>query len=350
MRERTELRDVLQRVFLLSTLDQLELQEVLTSYLGEVGGQEPLVVASVRHRREALDALRSVRAHLGATNGTSLTARRFDQVSAELETGWTSQRVIRAWGRWRSATEALNGIGPRETPAQRGLRRRSTGRRRTHREYFDGVRTWLATEPPSRTRKDYDYFVLEYNNDLPSGERPLVRASALRNAFGLPWADLLAVAAGSAPLPQVRKEGIEAVARSAGPAQLITSGQVALVLGVGESQVSQLVVEGRIPAPLKVLSGRRVWSYPQVNAAVGGRSSPAGPRVDPDDILGSAEVAEALGIGPDTLRSYLHKRAWRRVPRPSGSASGVHYWLRSDLVSWGSPRRKVGPGYGAGLG
>lgn len=328
LREQTELRDVLGRAFHLSRADQIALYEALRAMLARQSGRLSAEEQAVADQRESLAELKRVAQSLGLSAGQAPTVRQFDKRAAELESEWTSARVIRAWGRWRFAVAAMRGESVPLSAAQRSLRRKLAGRRRTHEEYLAGLRIWLATSPPSQTRADYDGFVREYNAMVATTDMaPLVSSGAVRNAFGLGWQEILEVATGLRELPDIRARATAELARSAGPAGLIAAGGVSLILGESRTVVSKLRREGGIPAAVVVVSGRPCWSIEQISAHREGRAIPPW-AYDPDDILDSAEVARMLGISGDSLRTAIHERSWHRVPKPAGKPGGVHYWIR----------------------
>jgi hypothetical protein len=49
-------------------------------------------------------------------------------------------RVVRAWGRWRFATDAFIGHRAPTSAHQRALNRAYTGKRRTHEDYLTALR------------------------------------------------------------------------------------------------------------------------------------------------------------------------------------------------------------------
>ena len=60
-----------------------------------------------------------------------------------------------------------------------------------------------------------------------------------------------------------------------------------------------------------------------------------GKKVDPDDLIGAAEVQAILGLShPSSVTTYL--RRYPDFPRPVVDRSGsrVRLWQRQDIVGW----------------
>ncbi len=51
-------------------------------------------------------------------------------------------------------------------------------------------------------------------------------------------------------------------------------------------------------------------------------------------VLDVFEVAATLRIQRATLISAMHQESWDYVPRPTGSISGCHFWMREDFEPW----------------
>lgn len=60
-----------------------------------------------------------------------------------------------------------------------------------------------------------------------------------------------------------------------------------------------------------------------------------GIKVDPEDLIGAAEVQSVLGLShPTSVTTYLKR--YPDFPRPvvDQSASRIRLWLRQDIVEW----------------
>ena len=64
-----------------------------------------------------------------------------------------------------------------------------------------------------------------------------------------------------------------------------------------------------------------------------------GERVDPDDLIGAAEVQSILRLShPNSVTTYLKR--YSDFPRPvvDLSESRIRLWLRQDVVAWQEKR------------
>lgn len=62
-------------------------------------------------------------------------------------------------------------------------------------------------------------------------------------------------------------------------------------------------------------------------------------RVDVDDLVDAAEVAQLLGLSQrNTVHLYL--RRYPDMPRPVIDRRGIRLWLRSEIVQWDKKRRR----------
>lgn len=64
-------------------------------------------------------------------------------------------------------------------------------------------------------------------------------------------------------------------------------------------------------------------------------SLPMSPKVNTEDLIGAAEVAEILGLAHhNSVTTYLKR--YDNFPRPvvDLSRSRIRLWLRQDIVSW----------------
>ena len=64
-----------------------------------------------------------------------------------------------------------------------------------------------------------------------------------------------------------------------------------------------------------------------------------GTKVDPDDLIGAAEVQSILRLShPSSVTTYLKR--YSDFPRPVAdlSDSRIRLWLRQDIISWHDKR------------
>lgn len=330
--ERRELEGVLRRAYALSSADQLALYETLAEYLGRGVGTESQRDAELKNRAEALRALEQASKHADLGAGRRLTVARFDRVARELGLDWNGARVIRAWGSWGQAKTALAGGRISESPGQRGVRRKSSGRKRSHEEYLAGVRAWLGTDPPSTSMRDYDRFAQE-SQGRPG--LPLVRYTSLHNALGLAWPEILAVARGEAEHIEMRRQSVEAIKPTAGPLELVGNREIALLLGVNMTCVHIRLRRGDLPSPVARLDGHPTYFLGDILAYCDHEPWPKRPPCAwQGQLIDSAQLAERLGIAELSVKASLWRRSWHLVPEPAGRAARSPYWMPDELERW----------------
>lgn len=339
--DQTERQDVLRRFFALSDRDQLEAFEEIRAQLAAKPGEEPGHDREIGERKAALEAIGRVAKHLGLAKGNAPTVSQFRDGCRELGLDSGPSRVIRIWGRWRFATEAYLGGRQRRTAATRSRRRQQAGRERSHEEYLEGIRRWLATDPASKTGKDYDEWVTEQTAQLSASERPNVGVSALRNALGLRWDDIVAVAEGRLDLTRAREARVTALlAEHRGRRQLVGPQVAALLLGRAAQDVKDLApLDKHFPVSVAMVGRSQAWLVSDIEAFRDGRRPPRRTNHElQGKLILSGEIAERLGIGPDTFRTYIQQKQWKRAPQPAGKVAGFHYWWRAEAEKWLSAR------------
>lgn len=294
----------------------------------------------LRQRQEALAALRRVQAHLGRDCDAKLTPREFDQAAPELGLEWNSAKVVRAWERWRLATEALVGNRVPPSPTRRVRRRETGGKSRTHEEYLTAVRAWLASEPDSRSSAAYEAFVAEHDERREGDEPPLPRYQAIRIGLSLHWSEIVAVAVGKMTLAEASKRATDAIGDEEGEETLIGRTTVARLLGRGHSHIGTLLAQETFPRPVARLYGNRYWRRGDIVAYGEGR--PFATRREGEfqaEVLDSRELATLLGLTRKALRTRLWEERWDVLPRPSGHDAKFPYWRRADVEEWLAGRR-----------
>jgi hypothetical protein len=186
--ERAELEAVMRRVYSLSRADQRRLFATLSAYLGEGAAKDSKVEKQITRRADALDAIRAVAEHLGRGEGETLTGAEFNEGAKAIGLKWSSQQIIRAWQSWRQAIHAYRGEWVRETPGQRALRRATSGRRRGYEDRIASLRDWLATQPASTTRHDYDRWRADTNlQRIARDEPPHLGSQGILASSPLKW-------------------------------------------------------------------------------------------------------------------------------------------------------------------
>lgn len=348
-------RDVLQRALNLPTRDQLALYEFLLSYLAGHIGEETAANRQLRLRDEALATIERVAKHLGLPDGEAPRVTDFNRACRELGIPWRSHHVIRAFGRWNNAKNAYGGRRVPETASQRSLRRATAGRKRTHEEYFEGVRIWLQARPASTRRGDYAAFRAEYNAKLPAGQRPLVGVWMLTAELGLGWDQVLAIARGEKTVEQAWREreagtdkrssgaGAEqATTRSSGRRkapwdELVSAREAAAMLGLAHSQFDDHSRRRSFPLPAARLGSARVWRRVDIETYRDGGTRFRTKRENElqGEIMDAHEVRRRLGIDQKLLTLRLRREQYHLVPKPTGRVGGwIYYWRRRDAERW----------------
>lgn len=325
----------IRRVLALSRADQLRLFAALREYLGEAVGKETEADRQITRQAAALAAIRAVAEHLHRTPGEPMTTGEFNDGAREIGSEWNSSRVIRAWGSWRQAMNAYRGAWVRESPAQRALRRATSGRSRGAEDYATGLRDWLATRPASTTRHDYDDWVSEENERRPAGELPYVKSSAIVGNSALLWGDWLAIARGESSYEERAGERLKARTDPSARHDLISSTDVALLLGIGETSVTILAQRPAFPRAVARIGQARVWYRSDVEAYRDGRPVPERREGElQDELIAIPEIAERLGISASTVRTHLSEGRYHLAPPPSGRAGDNNYWYRNEVEEW----------------
>jgi predicted DNA-binding transcriptional regulator AlpA len=323
--ERQELETVLRRFAELSTRAQLRAYEVIREYLGD-GIKATKGDHELAERAAALEALRQVADELRLPEGRSPTTTQFDEVSKRLGLDWTVSRVIRAWGRWRFATDAFTGHRARPSAHQRALQSASTGTRRTHEDYLTALRLWLDTKPAATTTAIYDAWAREYNEERDPGERPVPGWIAIYRVLGVSFENALRAARGEIELAEAPKA--LRMRQDHGP--LVSTRGIANAQDLLEHQARHVSNRRDFPRPVIKLSGHRAWLRDDVEAYFAGREFPE--RQDYElqaDYLSAAEVAPLVGCSVPVLSMQRG-----RVPKAAGRVSSRQYWRRGDIERW----------------
>lgn len=216
----------MQRFYRLRDVDKVRAYKSIRDHLGDRVGEDTRHDEKVRRRAEALDALAQVRDHLGLAADQAPTKAAFDREARALGLPWTGARVIKAWDRWRFATDALKGGQAPLTAAQKSLQRAVSGKERAFEEPLTALRRWLETAPRSTTTDDYDEWSRETNDGLDDDELPVPGAAALRLQLSATWPDLVRVGKGEIGLAQARPIRPGSRRRGAGPYDLVARGEI----------------------------------------------------------------------------------------------------------------------------
>lgn len=337
-RARSELQRVLQLAYALPYRQQLRLHHVLHEYLGgEVDGATA-ADTQMSEREAALAAIARAAKHLGLGEGVPTTQQFNKAMKALGESAWNDWRIRKAFGRWDFAKSVYLGGWAPETPAMRSLRRATSGRKREHEDYLDGLRLWLKTGPATRTREDYSLFVASVNTKrIASGEKPLVQPDAIDTGLGLRWADSLDVAEGREDIEELSQRRAEEEVAAGGELGLVGARGVALILGWSEHSVKVQCQAGEMPQPVAVIGSHFAWFIGDIEAFDAGRAYPRRKAFAwQSRVMDTAQLAKHLGRRHDSMLTALSVRH-HRLPPTTGKVSGNHYWMRRDVLKWTPP-------------
>lgn len=287
-------------------------------------------------RREALEMLLVVAEHLGLPAGEAPTMAQFDQAAGELELGWSSLRVIRAWERWRLAVEVFKG----ERSA--GLVGRdfhiAQDQRKNQEEPIRGVKRWLASRPQHETASVYDQFAKAHNARKPSPDKRLRLSKSVSRALRLRWPNVIAVARGEISLTAAREQELAELLPKANNANAILGlSGASRLLKRSEGAVRSASEQSRhFPVPVAVIGSQRAWLYDDLKLYKRGLTCPKRSKGELQYLyMDETELRTRLKLSSAAFRRRVKEKRWDLVPRPEGAiAVGVLYWLRRSVEDW----------------
>lgn len=325
-RQTTEREVVLRRFLDLATVDQIWVFERTVEAMTLTSAVPPELDRQLTMRAETLEALRLVQEHLGLDRPP--TVGEYNDTRAQLGISWSSAKIIRVWGRWRDAVAALAGERDRSTVAERAYRRTYLGSRRTREEPLAAVRLWLKSVAGSGFASDYDAWAREYNLTLAGDALPMPRLSTIKHSLALGWSEIVAIARGERPHPDVAAVRRDHGDWSRGPHDLIAIRTIAHLIGVSDTVAKKRTYRPGFPAHVLTLPGnRRAWLRGDVAAYLRGEQVERRANELADLYFDAMEVADLLGISyPQEVKRY--------EIQPAGRAGGRHYWLRGEVEAW----------------
>lgn len=342
---RTEINGLITRVRALPELVKFELFTVLRKELAGSLDPEHPEAKLIRERREALEYIGKAIGLLGLGPRQVPTQAQFDQVAKEQEWPWTGARVNRVWERWRNATQAYRGIRKIEAPAARGRRKRERGPKgRAAEKHLQALKTWLASEPELETKTAYDQFAETYNQHLPEGALPLVRASTIYHGLPVSWESAIEVARGRYSLDKAIETELADRLPVLDENTLVGEPLIARVLKTSTQGVLELSTDDpNFPVAVAHLGRHAAWLYEDIKLYRRGLAAPKRKRDERQyATLGVPELAALIDRSEKTVREAIRAQAWDRAPKPEGAiATGVHYWQREKVEAWIEQRAKA---------
>lgn len=333
-----EVAAILQRLTILSESDQLLAYETIRDYLA-AGGRSALADAQLDERGEALRIMRAVMAHYGLTDPRKLRVKQFDAAPDELREEWRSGRVVRAWGTWKFARDALVGAKPRPTAAQRAVRSAYAGRKLQTDDYLAGVRAWLETAPPQKTMDAYTGWARERDSAISDGTLPYPRANTVRGGLGLGWLTILQVAGGELKLADAT-ETKRAKRRAVVGAShdLVSSADIVEMSGRQTSTVQYFMHRADFPTPVLVLGTRRFYLREDIKAFLDETPVPDRERNELGDIYIDREAAaEILDCTPGSFNRL------KGSPAPVARVGGINLWLKQEVEATAEAWKQTQP-------
>lgn len=255
-----ELEHVMRGFFALSAKDQRRAFVQIRDFLGAAAPAETSADRAVAEQAEALDVLARVATHLNLPEGEVPTVNAFDAACRELQLPWTRSRVIRAWGRWRTACAAFSEREVPLTARQVAYHRRFRGRLTHHRPALDALRLFVQSNPPKERKQDYDRWVREQNDRLSENEPLFPTAQTALNRLRLTWIDALRVARGEVELADLpKRDGPHHESWVSGPHDLISIRFVMELFGIPRARAEGRAREEEFPTPVAIIGSTRGW-------------------------------------------------------------------------------------------
>lgn len=317
--------------------EQLLAYEAITEYL-QAGEKRLVVDPELQERAEALRVMRSVVEHVGLADAAKLRVRDFDAAPEEVRDGWSHSRVLRAWGTWTLARQALTGGRKTETARQRALRSAFGTRRLMSDDYLAGVREWLATDPPKVTEPAYHDWVRERNRSLQEGALPYPGPQSIRMGLNLLWRTVVEIVRGEITIEEAKKDEFRHTRSfSTGEHDLVRRMDIAIIAGKHPSIADKMTHRHDFPTTVLVIGNRRYWLREDIEAYVAGEPFPERTENELGHLyVNRQQVAAMLGVRSDSINKL------RNMPEPVFKAQADRLWRRSDIEAFKKERERLG--------
>lgn len=172
--------------------------------------------------RTAISVLDAAAEHLELNDEEArlaMTIKAFNEVPEDVRQGWTAKRVAGAYGgQWILAKQVAftDKRLPVDTAQKWKRRQRLSFQTRSHAFHLSAVSEWLQLDPASTTKRAYEDWRAQHNEELPSGRRPVVRADVIQKHWQCPWAEVIK-AVEENRLPESKAEQSSAEANTGEP-------------------------------------------------------------------------------------------------------------------------------------
>jgi predicted DNA-binding transcriptional regulator AlpA len=306
--------------------EQLAFFTRLRAYLGDGVGAENDQDRLLERQALALTCLGRIYRHLGRPLTERLMVREYEALVAELELPMSRSAVVRAWGSWDNAVDAISGEPLRLTPRQRETRREASLIVIDQGELILPLKRFLESNPVRVDIPAYNAFAKEWNR-RKAPQEPYAYASTRLQNTGSGFAQLVAQARGEPQAEPLDDEYPE----------LVSCGMATRIARL-PSRAS--VRSKGFPHPVAVVATRRLWLRDEVVAF---RDREPWPKHEPlwmqDEILGPEELARATGLSRAMVSNRMKDRRWELgqlpVPWVTNLPQSLPFiWRRSDVDAW----------------
>jgi hypothetical protein len=324
-------------ILALPDVEKFELLDALSKDLGVELDKASTEQRRALQRRDALAALLAVAEHLGLPAGQAPTIPQFNQGADDLGLSWNSGRVIRIWARWRFAQEVFTGERSASAFVTRDLRVRQDRSYKNREDPVKGVKRWLKTRPEIESTTAYDAFVVTANAKRGEGEKRLRSSDSVREAFGLRWSSVLAVARNQCSVKQARENELAEMLPRATTDAILGLPGVVRFLGRAKQAVRRASEESRhFPTAVAVIAGHRAWFYEDLKRYRRGLAAAKRSEGELQYLyIDAPELMSRLKLSPEPFSRRVREKRWDLVPRPEGLVTaGAPYWLRAKVEDW----------------
>jgi predicted DNA-binding transcriptional regulator AlpA len=335
--DESERKELLRRIFDLPEADRLKVFADLRDYLGAELGTPAEVEEEILARGRALDDLQKATEQLRSSGDLASdqapTVAQYKEAAKDLGLATSAATLTRSFGLWRNAQAAVLGDVLPEGPAARRIRTKRSARKNESIDQLEGLREWLKTNPTDESRAEYEAFAEQSNKE--QGRNVYSRSSSITNTLLIGWPEAVAVAKGNTNLVEARVSRLADAISELSDKDLIGPGTAALILGVTAQELQEQSSKPEFPVRVVDLPSLGAWMLGDVRTYAAGHDAPKRKRgLMNKRLLLSKEMAELLGISPDSLRTRMSRGDWKSTPKPDGQIGNAHYWLRINVNRW----------------
>ncbi|WP_445151166.1 hypothetical protein [Baekduia sp. Peel2402] len=332
-----DLRTALDAAERLNEADRLRLWQRLSESLTSESGDEVGQAHLLTERVAALDALTAEYERRGLVgSGRRLTARDFNEGCRATGSVWNATRVVRAWGRWRTALDVLHGARAHDRIGERAARLTTGFARRSRQDARQAIADWVATKPQALANHAYDTWAKERNASLSPEKLPYPGSSAVRSMLGtttFAGAVRRAVAErdGDTP-PKAAERTIEDYSLVLDGHRLVNRIGASLLLGWTEVAVRNATREGRFPV-VALLGRASLYLAEDIERFGKGQS----PKSVGDEFAGRVQTVENIAVLRGVSQQAISlgiQRSSPHYPQPQGKVGRAYWWDAKKTHEW----------------